>query len=120
MLNTTWDDDGEARYDMAWPILIFGAGSGWQPGQSLIDQFKTSYDWAFYRNGSDATFRDTLENLDRGHQALADIKVWNETDDLFWIDPFTPEGARMMQKISAAAPAMRLGAERAIESLHRD
>jgi len=120
MLNTTWNDDGEALYDMAWPNLIFGAAAGWQPGESNIDQFKNSYDWAFYRNGSDATFRDTLENLDRGHQALADIKVWNETDDLFWIDPFTPEGARMMQKISAAAPAMRLGAEHAIESLHRD
>jgi hexosaminidase len=119
MLNTTWNDDGEALYGMAWPSLIFGAAAGWQAGESSIDQFKNSYDWAFYRNG-DATFRDALENLDRGHQALAKIKVETETDDLFWIDPFTPEGSKMMQKLAAAAPEMRLGAEHALESLGRD
>jgi hypothetical protein len=119
MLNTTWNDDGEALYGMAWPTLIFGAAAGWQSGESSIDQFKNSYDWAFYRNG-DATFRDALENLDRGHQALAKIKVETETDDLFWIDPFTPEGSKMMQKVAAAAPEMRLGAEHALESLGHD
>jgi hexosaminidase len=120
MLNTTWNDDGEALYGMAWPTLIFGAATGWQSGESSIDQFKNAYDWAFYRNGNDATFRDTLENLDRGHQALANIKVETETDDLFWIDPFTPEGAKMMQKLAPAAPEMRLGAEHALESLYRN
>jgi len=119
MLNTTWNDDGEAIYGMAWPTLIFGAAAGWQSGESNIDDFKNAYDWAFYRN-TDATFRDALENLDRGHQALSKIGVDTETDDLFWIDPFTPEGARMMQKIAAAAPEMRLGAERALISLYRD
>jgi hexosaminidase len=119
MLNTTWNDDGEALYGMAWPTLIFGAAAGWQSGESSIDQFKNSYDWAFYRNG-DATFRDALVNLDRGHQALAKIKVETETDDLFWIDPFTPEGSKMMQKVAAAAPEMRLGAEHALESLGHD
>jgi len=118
-LNTTWNDDGEAIYGMAWPTLIFGAAAGWQAGESNIDQFKNAYDWAFYRNG-DATFRDALENLDRGHQALARINVETETDDLFWIDPFTLEGAKMMQKIATAAPEMRLGAERALMSLYRD
>jgi hexosaminidase len=119
MLNTTWNDDGEALYGMAWPTLIFGAAAGWQPGESSIDQFKNAYDWAFYRN-RDATFRDALENLDRGHEALAKIKVETETDDLFWIDPFTPEGSKMMQKLSVAAPEMRLGAEHALESLRRN
>jgi hexosaminidase len=118
MLNTTWNDDGESLYGMAWPALIFGAAAGWQVGESSIDQFKNAYDWAFYRNG-DASFRDALENLDRGHQALAKISVYTETDDLFWIDPFTLEGAKMMQKLAAAAPEMRLGAERALESLYR-
>src|SRR5271166_1762528 len=120
MLNTTWNDDGEAIYGMAWPTLIFGAAAGWQPSESNIDQFKNAYDWAFYRNAGDATFRDALENLDRGHQALAKIKVETETDDLFWIDPFTPEGSKMMQKLAAAAPEMRLGAEHALESLQRN
>jgi hexosaminidase len=119
MLNTTWNDDGESLYGMAWPTLIFGAAAGWQAGESSIEQFKNAYDWAFYRNG-DATFRNAFENLDRGHQALAKIKVDIETDDLFWIDPFTPEGAKTMQKLAPAAPEIRLGAEHALESLYRD
>jgi hexosaminidase len=119
MLNTTWNDDGESLYGMAWPVLIFGAAAGWQADESNIEQFKNAYDWAFYRN-DEATFRDALENLDRGHQALANIKVDAETDDLFWIDPFTPEGAKMMQKLAPAAAEMRLGAEHALESLYRN
>jgi hexosaminidase len=119
MLNTTWNDDGESIYGMAWPALVFGAAAGWQAGEADIDQFKNSYDWAFYRN-EDATFRDALDNLDRGHEALARIKVETETDDLFWADPFTPEGAKLMQKLLPAAPDMRLGAEHALEALYRN
>ena len=120
MLNTTWNDEGESIYGMAWPALIFGAAAGWQSGEANIDGFKNGYDWAFYRNRSDGTFRDVLENLDRGHEALAQIKVDTETDDLFWIDPFTPEGAKMMQKMAPAAPPMRLAAENALQSLYRN
>jgi hypothetical protein len=119
MLNTTWNDDGESLYGMAWPALAFGAAAGWQSGESDVDQFKNSYDWAFYRNG-DATFRSALDNLDRGHQALAKINVDTETDDLFWADPFTPGGAALMQKIVPASRDMRLGAEQALESLYRN
>jgi hexosaminidase len=116
MLNTTWNDDGESIYGMAWPALIFGAAAGWQSNESDVDTFKGSYDWAFYRNNN-STFRDVIENLDRGHQALAAIKVDTETDDLFWADPFTADGARLMQKILPAAREMRLGAEHALLAL---
>jgi hypothetical protein len=37
----------------------------WQPGESSIDDFKNSYDWAFYRNNDDRTFAGVIENLDR-------------------------------------------------------
>ncbi len=119
MLDTTWNDDGESLYAMAWPTLIFGAAAAWQAGESNVDQFKDDYDWAFYRNTTDNTFRDVLDNLERGHEALAKINVDTETDDLFWVDPFTPAGAKTMQKLGPAAPEMRLGAEHALESLYR-
>jgi hypothetical protein len=119
MLNTTWNDDGESLYGMAWPALAFGAAAGWQAGESDIDRFKNSYDWAFYRN-DDSTFRDALENLNRGHEALGRIHISTETDDLFWVDPFTSEGAKLMQKMLPAAADMRMGAEHALESLYRN
>jgi len=119
MLNTTWNDDGESIYGMAWPALIFGAAAGWQAGESNIDDFKNDYDWAFYRN-QDFTFRDVLENLESGHETLAKNHIVLETDELFWADPFTQEGAALMQKILPAAVDMRLGAEHALESLYRN
>jgi hexosaminidase len=117
MLNTTWNDDGESLYGMAWPALIYGAAAAWQPGDADVEQFKNSYDWAFYRSDGD-TFREVLQDLDQGHEALAKIKVETETDELFWTDPFTPEGAKLMQKLLPAASDMRLGAEHALVSLY--
>lgn len=118
-LNTTWDDDGESLFDMTWPAMAFGAAAGWQPGESSIDDFKNSYDWAFYRN-TDDTFKQVLENLDRAHGALKSAG-WSEgaNDTLFWADPFDQTGAQFMQKLWPASREVRLGAERALESLYR-
>jgi hexosaminidase len=119
MLNTTWDDDGESLFDMTWPAMAFGASAGWQSGESNIDEFKSSYDWAFYRN-SDDTFKNVLENFDRAHAALKSVG-WGEADDtLFWIDPFDQEGAQLLQKTLPAAREIRLGAEQGLESLYRN
>jgi hypothetical protein len=119
MLNTTWDDDGESLFDMTWPAMAFGASAGWQAGESSIDEFKSSYDWAFYRN-SDDTFKNVLQNLDRAHAALKSAG-WGEADDtLFWIDPFDQEGAQLLRTTLPAAREIRLGAERALESLYRN
>lgn len=118
-LNTTWDDDGESLFDMTWPAMAFGAAAGWQAGESSIDDFKNSYDWAFYRN-PDSTFKDVLENLDRAHGALKSAG-WPEgaDDTLFWTDPFDPTGSQFMRKLLPAARDVRLGAEHALESLYR-
>jgi len=120
MLNTTWDDDGESLFDMTWPAMAFGASAGWQAGESNIDEFKNSYDWAFYRN-SDETFKNVLENLDRAHNALTNVG-WDEGADdlLFWIEPFDQEGTRLLQKTLPAAKEIRLGAEHALEALYRN
>jgi hexosaminidase len=120
MLNTTWNDDGESLYGMVWPALVFGAAAGWQAGESSIDEFKKAYDWSFYRNNDDETFRDALDNLDQGHELLSQQKINLETDELFWADPFTPEGAKLMQNMLPAAADMRMSAEHALESLYRN
>jgi hypothetical protein len=117
-LNTTWNDDGESLYGMAWPALVFSAAAGWQPGESDIDEFKNSYDWAFYRN-DDFAFRDVIEDLDCGHRALDHHHNSTDTDELFWADPFTSEGAKLMEGMLPAAHDMRVCAENALQSLYR-
>jgi len=118
-LNTTWNDDGESLVDMDWPALVFGAAAGWQPGESSIDDFKSSYDWAFYRNeeGGGRTFVDTIENLDRSHALLAATKLHGASNELFWSDPFSESGAQMSARALPATHDLRLAAERAAESL---
>jgi hexosaminidase len=115
-LNTTWNDDGESLVDMTWPALVFGAAASWQPGESSIDDFKSSYDWAFYRN-EDSTFATVIDNLDRPHTLLAGVKLDNANHELFWIDPFSEAGANTAAKALPVTHDLRIGAEHALESL---
>jgi hexosaminidase len=119
MLNTTWNDDGESLTDMTWPALVFGAAAAWQAGESSIDDFKNSYDWAFYRN-PDSTFADVIDNLDRAHGLLASQKLDNASNELFWSDPFSSGGASMSARALPAMHDLRLSAEHAIESIEHN
>ena len=116
VLNTIWHDDGETLTDMTWPGLVFGAAAGWQPGESNIDDFKKSFDWAFYRN-EDSTFEEVLEDLDRAHVLLGAQKAGDASDELFWSDPFSSGGSSMEAKALPAMHGLRLSAESAIQSL---
>jgi hexosaminidase len=118
-LNTTWNDDGESLVDMTWPALVFGAAASWQPAESNINDFKVSYDWAFYRN-EDSTFSAVIENLDRAHTLLAGAKLDNASHELFWTDPFTDAGSNEAAKALPVTHELRLDAEHAIESLLHD
>jgi hypothetical protein len=118
-LNTTWNDDGEALVDMTWPGLVFGAAASWQSGESSIEDFKSSYDWAFYRN-DDRTFADVIDNLDRSHTLLGAAQLGNASHELFWTDPFSEGGAHLAKQALPATHELRIGAEHAAESLTRD
>ena len=118
MLNTTWDDDGESLFAMTWPAVVFGAACAWQPGESSVERFKASYDWAFYRN-EDHAFRDALQSLSRAHSVLQDAKLGEANDEPFWADPFTETGASYVEKADAAAHDLRIEAERALALLYR-
>ena len=119
MLNTTWDDDGEALFAMTWPAIVFGAACSWQEGESGIESFKSKYDWAFYRN-TDHTFRDAIQSLTRAHSLLRAADAGEANDEAFWTDPFSEVGASYIEKAAGAAKDVRLEAERALASLYRN
>jgi hypothetical protein len=119
MLNTTWDDDGEALFELTWPPLVFGAAAAWQSGESSIDQFQSNYDWAFYRN-TDATFIDAVKNLNRAHELLNSVGAGRgASNQALWTDPFNEFGALTTEKALPIARDLRLSAEAALESLYR-
>jgi len=128
MLNTTWNDDGESLVDMTWPALVFGAAASWQAGESSIEDFKNSYDWAFYRNSDNddndnaggRTFIGVIENLDRPNALLAALKLDNASNELFWSDPFSEAGASTAAKALSATHDLRISAEHAAETVLRD
>ena len=118
MLNTTWDDDGEALFSMTWPAIAFGAACAWQPGESSIERFKTDYDWAFYRS-EDHVFRDAIQSLSRAHSILRSAGLGEANDEAFWSDPFSEPGAKYAQKAEAPARDLRIEAERALASMYQ-
>lgn len=118
MINTTWDDDGDAIFQLTWPAIVFGAGASWQPGESSIEAFKSSYDWAFYRN-TDSTFRDALDHLARAQTLLGSVGLGSFSNDAFWADPFSEAPAKRLAKGIPVAGEMRLAAENALEALYR-
>lgn len=118
LLNTIWNDDGEALLDTTWPALLFGAACGWQAGESSISDFQASYDWAFYRN-SDQTFSEVWKNLQAANAALTRVGFGGARNEASWLDPFTPAGIAYAQKAMPAAHELRLSAENALVSLYR-
>ena len=119
MLNTTWDDDGESLFGMTWPAIVFGAECAWHEGETSIEKFKASYDWAFYRS-DDTTFRDAIQELSRSHSLMRTAGLGEANDSSFWEDTFTELGAESAEKALPAARDLRLSAERALASLYRN
>jgi len=119
MLNTTWNDDGESLLDMTWPALVFGAACAWQPGQSSIEDFWQSYDWAFYRAPGHA-FAAAIEKLAHVNDLLDGAGPGGANNQNFWLDPFSSAGARFAEETQAQARQVRLDAEDALATLYRE
>ena len=116
MLNTEWKDWGEELGGMDWPGLVFGAACAWQPGESSIDEFRDSYDWAFYRN-TDRTFEDILNQLAATNTLLDGVKLNGSYTSYFWADPFSQVGAEYAETAAPVTHDVRVNAEQAWESL---
>src|SRR6266404_1582423 len=47
MMNTTWDDDGESLFEMAWYPIALGAAASWQEGPLDRAEFDRNFAWSF-------------------------------------------------------------------------
>jgi hypothetical protein len=113
MLNTTWDDDGDALFNQAWYGVLWGAAASWQPGESDIERFTRSYGRVFH---GDTTGRidEAQRKLAAAHQRLRDAGIGEASNYAFWLDPWSEEGVLMARQVLPAARDVRVLAESAL------
>jgi hexosaminidase len=115
MMNTTWDDDGEALFEMAWYPIVLGAAASWQEGALDRAQFDDNFAWAFFRvEGNDLT--TALLALGK---AGSSISTGTTTDEIFWRDPFNTQFLNSARANADKIKQMRLSVEDAEEQLIR-
>jgi hypothetical protein len=116
MMNTTWDDDGEALFEMVWYPIVLGAAASWQEGPVDVARFDHDFDWAFFRNDGDQFVKAT-----RGLGSVVSLlSSGMTTDELFWRDPFTNQFQNQARNLSDRTRQMRLLVEDVAESLARN
>lgn len=114
MLNTVWNDDGEGIFDEDWYGVLFGAAAAWQPGESSLQQFETSYGAVFHG--------DLTGKIDRAQgELMAAQKLlsfnnyhFGASNVLFWEDPWSPAGQQDSAQLLPLMKDLRLHAENAI------
>src|SRR6059058_2973655 len=112
MMNTTWDDDGESLFEMAWHPIVLGAAASWQEGVVEIQQFDRDFDWAFFRNEG-----DQFVKAERALGSVDALFGGATTDEMFWRDPFTTQFQNQARSLAERIRKMRLTVEDVNESL---
>ncbi len=118
LLNTTWDDDGEALFNGTWYAVLFGAAAAWQPGVADTVAFQHAYGRVFHGDATGAIDSAQLR-LKAAHRLLLDAHVGDASDYLFWLDPWSEDGRRVTERILPVADSLRLLAERALVDVDR-
>lgn len=118
LLNTNWDDDGDALLNQGWHGLLFGAAAAWQPGESDIERFQRDYGPLFHGDTTGGV-NDAELALIEAHRLLMEARVGDANTNLFWMDPWGPEGRVMTERMLPVVRRVRLAAERAILGIRR-
>ena len=116
MLNTSWDDDGETLFEMAWYGVVLGAAASWQEGELDVAQFERNFDWAFFRHAEGDSFVRALRSLGSVNTLLGTTT----TNPLFWQEPFTNAFQERARGLREKTRAMRLLVEGVEETLARE
>ncbi len=112
-LNTVWNDFGEGLFNLDWYGALYGAAAGWQSGPADIPQFENSFGQVFH---GDTTGKINLaqQKLMAAQRALETVGLAADTDHMFWVDPWSPEGQQISAKFLPVVYTVRTDAEQAI------
>jgi hexosaminidase len=112
-LTTVWNDDGEGLFNMDWYGVLFGAVAAWQPGASNIANYQDAYGQAFHRD-STGDINAAEKELMASQGDIANAQTGMPSDNLFWLDPWSPQGQEVAAKLLPVAEDLRVHAEKAI------
>lgn len=116
VMNTQWDDDGESLFENTWYGVVLGAAASWQAAPLDLAAFERDFDWAFFRHEGDALTKAT-----RTLGAVNTKLGINNSDQLFWRDPFTDNFQETVaRKLEEQTRQMRLDVEGVEETLIRE
>jgi len=117
-LTTVWNDDGEGLFNLDWYSLMFGAVAAWQPGESNIAIYQQNYGQAFNLDPS-GKINAAAKELMAAHDALDGTNTGLNSDQVFWLDPWSAEGQGVSAKVLPVAAEIRAHAEQAIVLLEQ-
>ena len=112
-LVTVWNDDGEGLFQQDWYGVLFGAVAAWQPGESSIPAWQAAFGHLFHGDSSGRIDKAQKEIMSI-YDLLKEAKIEQNSDSLFWSDPFTPRAHELQTKLAPIAYQMRIHAENAI------
>jgi hypothetical protein len=113
VINTVWIDDGEGLFNQDWYGVLFGPVASWQAGESPIPDYQDAYGPVFHGDAS-GKINTAEKELMAAQEALGSTKSGFNSDGLFWLDPWSPQGQQVSAKLLPVATDLRLHAERAI------
>ncbi len=116
MLNTTWDDDGDAIFDQVWYGVLFGAAASWQHGESSIPAFQSSFGLAFHGDTT-GKIDAAHKQLAAAHSALMPTGTGDAGSYLFFVDPWSAEGIVETKRLRPVLATVRLQAESALVNI---
>jgi hypothetical protein len=92
--------------------------ASWQAGESPIPDYQEAYGPIFHGDSS-GKINEAEKELMAAEEALGNSKSGYNSDDLFWIDPWSAHGQEVSAKLLPVTKDLRLHAEHAIELLAR-
>jgi hexosaminidase len=113
VLNTTWDDDGEAIFNQGWYGILFGAAASWQKGESSIPEFAASFGQQFHGDPT-GKIDEAQRKLSQAHVVIQNGKAGDGNDYLFWLDPWSREGRLVADSLRPYHRQYRILAESAM------
>jgi hexosaminidase len=118
VINTTWDDWGDAIFEQNWYGLVFGAAASWQSGESSIPNFKRAYGLTFHGDTLGA-IDAAQQHLMAAHAALQRSGAGGAGSYLFFLDPWSDEGVIETLRTRSHLATVRIQAESALVQIAR-